>query len=131
MDLYILIAGIIILLAILSLLIVFKLRKRSLRGSSLKKVQQAWEHVETIHDPNLQVLEGDKVVDLALGLLGYQGSMGDKLNKAGPRFSDVNALWNAHKLRNRLAHEIKTQISRGECERAMSAFRRALKDLGM
>jgi hypothetical protein len=61
--------------------------------------------------------------------LGYEGSFADKLKKAGPRFGDVQALWNAHKVRNRIAHEMHVTLDARQVDSAMRAFERALKDL--
>lgn len=106
-------------------------RKRFLSGDALKQIRHAWRKVESIEHPNLQIMEADKVLDHALKMLGYKGSLGEKLKQAGPRFSDLNAVWYAHKLRNTLAHEINAQVFRTETEKAMRIFRRALSDLGM
>ncbi len=123
----------IILLVIIGIIIGALLvgRKRFLSGSALQQIKHAWKKVEAIENPNLQIMEADKVLDHALKLLGYKGSLGEKLKQAGPRFNDLNAVWYAHKLRNTLAHEMNAQIFRTETEKAMRIFRRALGDLGM
>ena len=66
------------------------------------------------------------MVDNLLGALGYQGSFADKLKKAGPRFQNLDALWSAHKLRNRIAHEVGIHVQPKEAERALRAFEGAL-----
>ncbi len=104
--------------------------KRKLSTSSQAQVRQAWKRVESTKDAHLQILEADKVLDLALKLLGFEGSLGDKLKAAGPRFSDVNSVWYAHKLRNRIAHEVHVQLTQAETEKAMRIFKRALRELG-
>ena len=58
-------------------------------------------------------------MDQLLGSLGYRGSFGEKLTAAGPRLRDVEALWRAHKLRNRLAHEPGVRIAEKEAQRAV------------
>ena len=79
----------------------------------------------------LQILEADAVVHKALLLVGYQGSMGEQLKKASPRFRNIDALWKAHKLRNILAHETQKSVSASEHQQAMTTFRHALGDLGL
>jgi hypothetical protein len=106
-------------------------RTRKLQGPKAAAVRNAWEHARQQQSDVLKVMEADKVVDTALKLLGFTGSMGDKLKQSGPRFRNVNELWWAHKLRNQLAHELQRTPSKEETKRAMDAFKGALKDLGV
>jgi hypothetical protein len=79
----------------------------------------------------LTVLNADKLLDSALKEKGYQGmTMGDRMKNASPIFSSRNDVWTAHKLRNRIAHESDVLVSFGSATTALSAFKRALKDLG-
>ena len=79
----------------------------------------------------LTVIDADKLLDRALTELGVPGqTMGDKLKKAPSRFSDVNAVWRAHKLRNALAHEPDAEIGYKQAATALMIYRKALKDLG-
>ncbi|PIR51035.1 hypothetical protein COU78_02645 [Candidatus Peregrinibacteria bacterium CG10_big_fil_rev_8_21_14_0_10_49_24] len=94
-----------------------------------KRILLHWEHVDLLKDPVRKVLEADKVLDQALAARGYKGSLGEKLQKAGPRFSDLDAVWRAHKLRNRIAHEPGADISASQSAAAVAAFHRAVSDL--
>ncbi len=80
-------------------------------------------------DPNRVVLDGDKLLDFALKKRGYTGSLGQKLKSANGVFSEVNQVWRAHKLRNRIAHEI-FQIRPADAREALGIFRKAVRDLG-
>lgn len=127
-----LIIGIVVLalLAVIVIgLVLLKMRKRGLSPASRKKVDAAWQHALSLPDPVRFIMEADKVLDLALTELGFRGPLGEKLKKAGPRFSDINAVWRAHKLRNQLAHETGAQLSQKEAEGALRAFEKALHDL--
>jgi hypothetical protein len=106
-------------------------RGRSLKGPSLKRITESWLHAENQANPVLRIVEADKILDEALKLLGFTGTLGEKLKAAGPRFSDLNSLWSAHKLRNTLVHELNSQPNESDVARAMNSFRQALKDLGM
>lgn len=105
------------------------LRRRRLSGAARQQVQRQWKQVLRLDDPARQVLDGDAVLDKALTALGYNGPLGDKLRAAGPRFTDLDGVWRAHKLRNRIAHEPGTVVSPAQAKAALSAFRRALDDL--
>ena len=71
----------------------------------------------------------DTVLDLALGELGFGGSLGDKLKKAGPRLPNIQAVWEAHKLRNRLAHEHDADVTPAEIDRAVRVLEHAVRTL--
>lgn len=101
--------GIVILM--LGLTIIIKLsRRRRLTSFHSAKLKQLWAQMETNPNPAMKVIEADKILDQALKYLGFEGSLGDKLKTAGPRFSDLNAVWSAHKLRNRIWHTRSTRI---------------------
>jgi hypothetical protein len=117
-------------LAILLLLLVrWKLLRRRLSAADKKRILALWEQVDILSDPLRRVLEADKVLDHALTAHRYKGSLGEKLKKAGPRFSDLNAVWRAHKLRNRIAHEPGIEISKQQSAAAVAALHRAVSDL--
>ncbi|MDX9970950.1 MAG: hypothetical protein RBS56_03530 [Candidatus Gracilibacteria bacterium] len=82
------------------------------------------------HDLSKAVLDADKLLDFALSKKGKNGSLGEKLKSSKSLFSDINAVWVAHKLRNKLAHELK-QIDEKELKNAISVYKKALIDLGV
>ncbi len=127
-----LVAGIGALIVVAGLLfLVMMTRRRRLKGHALRSVRAAWQHALGQQNPVLRVVEADKVLDEALRLLGYTGSLGDKLKAAGARFSNINDLWSAHKLRNTLVHELNSKPNAEEVARAIRIYERALKELGM
>lgn len=82
-------------------------------------------------DPKHAILDADKLLDLVLKKKGYRGSLGEKLKKSGKLFSDLNGVWSAHKVRNKIAHELNFEVSEKESKRVLSQFARALRDLGL
>ena len=56
--------------------------------------------------------------------------MGDRLKKAGGRFTNIDAVWRAHKLRNAIAHEDDLEITYRQAASALLIYKQALKDLG-
>jgi hypothetical protein len=77
------------------------------------------------------IMEADKLLDKAMIDLGFYGkTFGERLKKNGQRFSSLNSLWYAHKLRNSLAHEHGFAVNYEQAKRALSNFKQALKDLG-
>lgn len=79
----------------------------------------------------LTIINGDKLLDKALMEAGLPGkTMGDRLKRYSDRFTDVNAVWRAHKLRNVIAHEDEIEISYRQAASALAIYKQALKDLG-
>ena len=77
------------------------------------------------------VINADKLLDKALHEMGIPGkTMGDRLKKSNDRFTDINAVWRAHKLRNAIAHESDLEITHQQAANALLIYKQALKDLG-
>lgn len=80
---------------------------------------------------NACVIEADKLLDKALAEMGTPGkTMGERLKRSGQRFSQLNAVWYAHKLRNQIAHERGFSLQYHQAKHALATYRQALKDLG-
>ncbi len=115
-------------IAIIALLLIalvawkFLPRGPRLSESGKRKVLNHWKHAKSQQDPHRMLLEADAVVAELLQLIGFSGSMGDKLKKGGKYLPDVDAVWHAHKLRNRIAHEPGLSIDPREAARAMQSF---------
>lgn len=83
---------------------------------------------------DLAIAEADKLLDAAFREIGLPGqTMGERLRAGEALFPQglYNQIWEAHKLRNRLAHEVGVQISESETKAALSTFQWALRQLGV
>lgn len=131
MELYLLAIGIIVLFIVIELVLIWR-KKHKFSEKDRKFVVLQWESIrENIGcDPKHAVIDADKLLDFVLQKKGYTGSLGEKLKKAGKILSYINDVWNAHKLRNRIAHEVGFEVTEREARRALSAFKQALHDLG-
>ena len=80
----------------------------------------------------MALIEGDKILDRALMEMGVQGrTMGDRLKRVGKaKFTQLNAVWHAHKLRNQIAHEHDFKPEYRQAQHALETYKQALKDLG-
>lgn len=77
------------------------------------------------------IINGDKLLDKALIEMGAPGkTMGERLKRVGGRFTNLNGVWRAHKLRNAIAHESDVEISYKQAFNALAIYKQALKDLG-
>ncbi len=133
-SLIILFAAIIVIGALLFALITF-----SKRGGSLdvERYRVRWLAIEqSVEKGNeasyqLAIMNADKLVDNALKETGYRGqTMGDRLKSARGKLPHRNELWQAHKLRNKIAHETDVRVSYDQTRRALGSFKATLKDLG-
>jgi hypothetical protein len=109
-------------------------KKRS--GLDQAYYQDQWQKIEGFKTNGgagwqLAILEADKLLDHALKSRGVAGTtMGDRLKNARGSFMNNNAIWQAHKLRNRLAHEQNVPLNGVVVDQALRGFKGGLKDLG-
>lgn len=119
-------------LAVVSLLYVgwsLRKKKRKLGGEDKKEIRKLWSGVEKIEDSVRKLTEADAVLEKALSKLGYEGSMAEKLKKAGPRFPHTQAIWEAHKLRNKVVHEPGIQLNDKDAESSIRVLKKAIDRL--
>lgn len=112
--------------------IFFKRRGKVFSQEQQTYIRSHWIRIIDSFDSHTKeaVLDADKLLDYALMRQGFEGSLGDKLKKAGYRFSDLNGLWEAHRLRNRIAHELGDKLDMQEAKGVLVQFKKALNDLG-
>ncbi len=129
MDIILTFIGLVILAAVLMLFVWRARRSRKLGSAASSRVRALLERAERIPDPVRRLIEYDKVLDQLMLELGFQGSTGQKLMKAGARFSNKDALWRYHKLRNIVAHEHGATVSIDETENFRVALVKALQQV--
>lgn len=95
-----------------------------------KYFMNKYGQVETMAEKEM-VLEMDKLLHVYLKKRFGNETMGDILKKRKGVFSKIDEVWFAHKLRNRIAHELDFKCGRGDFVRARQAFKMAFKDLGL
>ena len=118
------------------LLAIMALTKQGGTRLEVEKYRMKWLAIENqltrddVASHQLCVLNADKLLDQALRERGYKGeSMGARM-KTVQSWSNANAVWTAHKVRNQIAHEPDVRIQYEDARRALASFRQALKDLG-
>lgn len=119
------------------LIVVITLTKKSPGALDVDKYRSQWLSIESQlkrENPgsyHLTVLNADKLLDKALRERGYRGeTMGERMKTAKDVWSNANAVWSAHKLRNHIAHETDAQVSYEDARIALAGFKQALKDVG-
>jgi len=120
----------------LILIFVMTMSRRGTRQLDRQAYQKDWLAIEMSvssepHSQQFAILQADKLLDRALRERGYKGeTMGERMTAASRVFTRRDAVWAAHKLRNRIAHEDKVRINSGLTKKALASFKRALKDVG-
>lgn len=79
------------------------------------------------------VVSADKLLDHVLRQKGYAGeTMGDRLKSAQDDLAAAtyHRVWQAHKLRNQLVHEVDSAVASFQIREAMQTYEDALKELG-
>lgn len=110
--------------------------RRIPKGINREEFQEKWLEIEnSVTDDygsqQLAILNADRLLDKALKLLNYKGdTMGERMTSASRVFSKREAVWTAHKLRNKLAHEDGVKLHRPLTKKVLASFKQALKDLG-
>lgn len=93
-----------------------------------KELQKGLSKAETWP---MAVIQADNLLDEALKRRRFKGkTMGERLVAAQKSISDNDAAWFAHKLRNRLVHEVDVKLTQKEVQKALMGLRQALRDLG-
>ncbi len=125
---------VVIVLFALAILAIGKLAKRK-SGLDQAEFMRRWKDIQTLigtpEGTKMAIIEADNLVDEALKQLRVSGkTMGERLVSARKMFSDNDAIWMAHKLRNKIVHESNTRVQPRQLKDAIVGFRKALKDLG-
>jgi hypothetical protein len=100
-------------------------------SATMARLTQEWGQVDRMLNAGgagaaQAVSTADKLLDAALKAHGFGGgSFADRLRAAEGRFSPstYQSIWSAHKLRNRLAHEIGVDVDYREAVVAVQALR--------
>ncbi|MBI3331606.1 hypothetical protein HYZ99_01455 [Candidatus Peregrinibacteria bacterium] len=120
----------ILILAVLCVTMVWiAMRKRRLKIPMAMRgvLRGQWEHAVSLQDPEKRLMEAEKIMHQAFRLMRLEGSFGEVLKRYGPRIAGEDQLWQAHKLRNRLAHEPGFHPATAQLDRAVAVFERTLQ----
>lgn len=111
------------------------LKRNMPKKTSIKAWRKVQKHFFAGDENNLKlaILEADKILDEALKFAGFIGkTLGEKLKQVTPaQIPNINEIWEAHKLRNRIVHETNFSLNRDAAEKALAIYEKTLKDLGI
>ncbi len=100
------------------------------------RVNKEWERVlkylnsDNSADWKIAVLEADKILDALVKKMGYDGeTLGERLKVVEPSdFLTLPQAWEAHRLRNRLAHEADFQMTLRDARRALALYEQVFRE---
>lgn len=99
----------------------------------IKKWTKIEERLESGQEAELKlaVIEADKFFDDILKRCGYSGKdMGERLRKINTsQMPNIDNLWQAHKIRNNVVHDINYKLTVIDAEKAIKFYKKALEDL--
>ncbi len=115
----------------------FKLFRKPKFDHNKEIIQKKWKNIEShIKTKDLAyykvaIIEADNLLDFALKSLLIPGSdLGQRLKVISARQPEIRFIWEAHKIRNKLAHEHNFVLKKKDAERAIKQFKKALQILG-
>ena len=94
--------------------------------------ENAMKHInsENPNDWKQAIIEADIILDDLLTKLGYQGdSIGDKLQRVVTGdMKSLNEAWEAHKVRNQIAHEPDFTLNHHEAQNVIGMYRKVFEE---
>ena len=103
----------------------------------LARVAPKWHEIQAMlkNGPSglrSALFEADKLLDYVMQAKGFHGNtMGERLKSGGKRFSNLNDVWAAHKLRNQFAHSLDHDLVPSQVQKALRDIGKAISELGV
>ena len=115
----------------------FESAQQTVAARDLPKSQLRWNRVreqagsDSEQSHRLAILEADIMLNELLDVLGYKGeTMADKMRGVDRiNFNTIDLAWEAHKIRNKIAHQGAIHsISAREARRVVALYERVFKE---
>ncbi len=109
----------------------------SVGGVNTELVKNKWSEITAMQNSGAAglknaLIEADKLLDYVMIQKGFSGeTMGERLKSGGSAFSNLNAIWAAHKLRNQMAHEVQHDVVASQFKQAITDLGQGIRDLGV
>jgi len=114
-----------------------RVAQRTVAAQDIPRTQLRWNRiVDQINSSNseswrLAILEADIMLSELLDLKGYKGeTIADKMKQVDRAdFNSIDSAWEAHKVRNRIAHDGSAhELSHHDVRRVINLYERAFKE---
>ena len=117
--------------------------KSSISKADKEVFRQKWieiQHLLKLGSPSnfkAAIVDADKLLEFILKKMGYEGTMSNKLKLAkdffvtNNNYSYYNDVWEAHKARNRVVHEVQYELLSHEAHDILKKFESSFIKLGV
>ena len=105
------------------------IRKEKFPENRKKFFLQKISEIKKFSDFEKRILSYDKILDQILKEKKYSWTMWEKMKKFWINFLNQNEIWFAHKMRNKIAHEINPKISEKDFLKAEKVFLREIRNI--
>src|SRR3989338_6544681 len=110
--------------------------RRTVASQDIPRTQLRWNRVlEQANATNpeswrLAILEADIILNELLDMQGYKGeTIADKMKQVDRnKFNSIESAWDAHKIRNRIAHEGGLTLTPREVRNAITLYERVFRE---
>jgi hypothetical protein len=127
MEVLIVLVGLLIVLITFELLSrLFLKRKKKFSPEDIAFIEEYLGKIQELPFKE-RIFEYDKLLDYCLEKKGLEGTIGVKMSLFGESFQDANAIWEGHKMRNRLAHEMNIVPRESEVIKHSQAYEREIR----
>lgn len=110
-------------------------RKRRLSDADRKVVADQWNKIEDLYNNDRfkeAILEADKIFDFILKRMNIKGkTMGERLKNSKSFLPNYQDIWYAHKIRNKLVHEVDYHAEASTTWKVINIFKNTIKKLGI
>lgn len=97
-----------------------------------KKWERVVKHIESVNpnDWKIAIIEADAILDEMVDSMGYHGeTLGEKLKAIEQSdFTTIKKAWEAHKVRNLIAHEASFQMDEREARRVVALYQSVFEE---
>jgi len=108
-------------------------RRKNVIEIDRAKVKRKWQELKELEEQGRYkeaIMEADKLFDFVLKGMNITGAtMGERLIKAERLLSNYHDIWEAHKVRNKLVHEVDFNVDSSKTEAALKAFGKGIRQL--
>lgn len=101
-----------------------KISKKDINTCKVK-----WEKIILNDNYNQAIIDADKLLSFVLKKNGYNGSVGEQLKKS-KSIKNKNDIWYAHKVRNKIAHELDYEVNDNKIDKILNIYKKAIKQHG-
>jgi len=116
----------------------FQAMAHSVAAQDLPKTRLRWNHIldeansENPQNHRLAILEADIMLGELLDELGYRGeTLADRMRQVPKlNFNTIDLAWEAHRARNRIAHEAGFEMSPYEVRRIIGLYDKVFREFG-